>query len=374
MTIPVLKPSITDEEIRAVEEVLRSGWLGLGPKTGEFEEKFAQHVKAKYCVALNSCTAALHLVMAALNLRPDDEVIVTPMTFISTVHAIAYCGAKPVFADITEDTLNIDPADVAPKITAKTRAVVAVDMAGHPCDLDELTGLTAGHGLTLVEDAAHSCGAFYKEQPVGSIAPFTCFSFHAVKNLTCGEGGAITGNDEWFQKWFKELRWLGITKDTWRRSDEKQGYQWKYWVEHLGFKYHMSDIAAAIGLVQLKRLGKLNTARQKIAARYTEALAKLDWLSVPAQRPYVRSSWHLYQVKLANETLRDRLIRHLLEQGITPGVHYLPAHFHPYYRNLKTVCPVASEIWRRIISLPVFPDLTVADQDRIIETIYDFQL
>lgn len=237
----------------------------------------------------------------------------------------------------------------------------------------KLINLAASHGLTFVEDAAHACGAFYKDQPIGSIAPFTCFSFHAVKNLTCGEGGAITGNDERYQKWFKEMRWLGISKDTWNRSGETSGYQWKYWVENMGFKYHMSDIAAAIGLVQLKRLEQLNQARQKIAARYTEAFSEIEWLTVPKERPYVKSSWHLYQVKLPNEPLRNRLINYLLEHGITPGVHYLPAHLHPYYRHLKTVCPVASEIWQRIISLPIYPDLTAEDQGKIIEAINNFQ-
>jgi Predicted pyridoxal phosphate-dependent enzyme apparently involved in regulation of cell wall biogenesis len=374
MTIPVLKPSITEEEIQAVVEVMRSGWLGLGPKTNEFEEKFAAYVNAKFCVALNSCTAALHLAMAALNLQPEDEVIVTPMTFISTVHSISYCGAKPVFADILPDNFNINPDDVAQKLSAKTRAIIAVDMAGHPCDLDELMKLAADHGLAFVEDAAHSCGALYKNKPIGSIAPFTCFSFHAVKNLTCGEGGAITGNDEWYRKWFSQMRWLGISKDTWSRSGEKQGYQWKYWVENLGFKYHMNDLAAAIGLVQLKRLEQLNEARRKIVTNYSQAFSKLDWLTTPEEKPYVQSSWHLYQVKLATEKMRDRLINHLLEQGITPGVHYLPAHLHPYYRHFKATCPVASEIWQRIISLPIYPDLTVEDQEKVIAAVKNFKV
>ncbi|HBF36343.1 MAG TPA: DegT/DnrJ/EryC1/StrS aminotransferase family protein [Firmicutes bacterium] len=373
MTIPVLKPSITDEEIQAVVEVMRSGWLGLGPKTNEFEEKFAEYIKAKYCVALNSCTAALHLVTNALNLGPDEEVIVTPMTFISTVHSISYCGAKPVFADILPDTLNINPADVNQKITSKTRAIIGVDMAGHPCDLDELMKLATDHGLTFIEDAAHACGALYKGKPVGSIAPFTCFSFHAVKNLTCGEGGAITGTNEWFEKWFKEMRWLGISKDTWERSEEKHGYQWKYWVENMGFKYHMSDIAAAIGIVQLRRLSQLNQIRQNIANEYNQAFADIDWLTLPQERSYVKSSWHLYQVKLPDEISRDRMINHLLERGITPGVHYLPAHLHPYYRPLKSICPVASEIWKRLISLPIYPDLSQDDQGKVIEAIRNFK-
>lgn len=375
MQIPVLKPSITEAEIQAVNEVLRSGWLGLGPKTAEFEEAFARRVKAKYCVGLNSGTAALHLAMASIHLRSDDEVIVTPMTFISTVHAISYCGANPVFADILPDTLNIDPEDVAQKITPKTRAIVAVDMAGHPCDWDDLKRIAAEYGLTLIEDAAHACGAFYKKQPVGSIAPLTCFSFHAVKNLTCGEGGAITFQDDWNNKWFREMRWLGISKDTWSRTGGETSYKWKYWVDELGFKYHMNDISAALGLVQLKRLDDLNLARRKIVTRYNEAFADLDWLVTPVERNYVQSSWHLYQVKLPDEITRDRFTSHLAEHGIAPGVHYIPSHLHPFYRkNTRSICPIATKVWKTLVTLPIFPDLTSEEQEYVIQAVLDFKL
>lgn len=372
--IPVLKPSITEAEISAVNEVMRSGWIGLGPKTEEFEKAFASHIGAKYCVALNSCTAALHLCTALLNLQPEDEVIVTPMTFVSTVHAISYCGAKPVFADIYPDTLNLNPEDVAAKITAKTRAIIAVDMAGHPADLDELQTIARDHGLFFIEDAAHSCGAYYKDKPVGSIAPLTCFSFHAVKNLTCGEGGAITSNNDWYSKWFREMRWLGISKDTWGRTEGDTTYKWKYWVNDIGFKYHMSDIAAAIGLVQLNRLPALNAARRAIVQRYNEALKDLDWLTLPQERSYVQSSWHLYQVKLPSENHRDQMVGHLSANGIAPGVHYIPIHLQPCYRRLNSVCPVASEVWRRILTLPIFPELNETEQSKIIDTVRAFKV
>lgn len=373
MEIPVLKPSITDAEIEAVVAVMRSGWLGLGPKTGEFELAFAARVGAKYCVGLNSGTAALHLALASLHLQPGDEVIVTPMTFIATVHAIVYCGAVPVFADILPDTLNLNPAAAAEKITPKTKAVLAVDMAGHPCDLAELTNLTEKHGLVLVEDAAHSCGAFYQDRPVGSIAPLTCFSFHAVKNLTCGEGGALTFQSDWNNKWFREMRWLGISKDTWSRTGGETSYKWKYWVDQLGFKYHMNDIAAAIGLVQLSRLDRLNAARRGIVARYNEAFAALDWLETPVERSDVKSSWHLYQVKLPDENCRDRFTRYLAENGIAPGVHYIPSHLHPYYqKRVKSHCPVATKTWRRLVTLPIFPDLKPEEQEYIIAKVKEF--
>jgi perosamine synthetase len=373
MKIPVLKPSITEAEIQAVTEVLRSGWLGLGPKTEQFETEFAAKVGAKYCIGLNSGTAALHLALASLDLQSGAEVIVTPLTFVATVHSVIYCGATPVFADILPDTLTIDPRDVAAKITPRTRAIIGVDLAGHPIELDELLELADRHGLTLIEDAAHSCGAFYQERPVGSIAPLTCFSFHAVKNLTCGEGGAITCGDDWKNKWFREMRWLGISKDTWSRTDHDTSYYWKYWVNHIGFKCHLNDLAAAIGLVQLRRLDALNAARRRIVETYNQAFAGLDWLVTPHEHPYVKSAFHLYQVRLPDEATRDRFVNYLTAQEIIPGVHYLPSHLHPCYRKYKAICPVASAIWRTLVTLPLFPDLTAAEQERIIDTVKAFK-
>lgn len=374
MNIPVLKPSITDAEIQAVSEVLLSGWLGLGPKTAEFEREFARTMDVKFCVGLNSGTAALHLALAVLDLKPEDEVIVTPLTFVSTVHAILYCGAKPVFADILPDTLNIDPNDVAAKITPKSRAILAVDMAGHPADLDELLALAKNNGLTLIEDAAHACGASYKEKPVGSLAPLTCFSFHAVKNLTCGEGGAITCNLDWQDKWFREMRWLGISKDTWSRSDPADSsYKWQYWVNRIGFKCHLNDIAAAIGLVQLKRLETMNKIRRNLVNVYNESFKSLEWLLTPPERPYVKSAWHLYQIRMADAKLRDSFINRLISQDISPGVHYIPSFLHPCYRRVKAICPVADAVWKTLVTLPLYPDLSQADQTRVIETVTAFQ-
>lgn len=372
--IPVLKPSITEEEIQSVVDVMRSGWLGLGPKTEEFEKGFALKMYAKHCVALNSGTAALHLALASLNLQPDEEVIVTPITFVSTVHAIVYCGAKPVFADVLPDTMNIDPKDVISKVTPKTRAIIGVDMAGHPCDLDELMRIAESHGLVFIEDAAHANGAYYKEKTIGCIAPLTCFSFHAVKNLTCGEGGAITCESGWLDKWFREMRWLGISKDTWGRTEGDATYKWKYWVNEIGYKYHMSDIAAAIGIVQLKRLDEMNRNRRRIVERYTEAFGGLNWLELPVERPFVKSSWHLYQVKLPGEEQRDRFVAHLLTNGIAPGVHYMPIHLHPCYRQIKSTCPTASEVWKRIVTLPIYSDLTEEDLARVIYAVQSFKI
>lgn len=372
MSIPVLRPSITEEEIAEVKKVLESGWLGLGPKTKEFEDKFSHHIGCKHTIALNSGTAALHLAVESLGIKDGDEVIVTPMTFISSVHAIAYTRAVPVFADIDPVQMNIDINDIEKKITPKTKAILIVHLAGHPCELDEINALAREHGLFIIEDAAHACGAEYKGQRIGTGNNLICFSFHAVKNLTCGEGGAITCNNEWYDRFFREMRWVGISKDTWIRTEQDKVYAWQYWVDKLGYKYHMSDINAAIGLVQLRRLPEMNTRRREIVFRYIAGLQDLNWIELPEEKPYAKSSWHLMQIKLPNLEIRDKLIGYLKDKGIAPGVHYLPAHMHPYYKNLRASVPVAAEIWKRLLTLPLFYDLTNADVDYIIETLHNF--
>ena len=374
MSIPVLKPSITEEEITEVVKVLKSGWLGLGPKTKEFEDKFSQYIGTRYTIALNSGTAALHLAVQSLGIGPGDEVIVTPMTFVSSVHAIVYTGAIPVFADIDPIHMNLDPVDVERKITPRTKAILTVHLGGHPCEIDEINALAARHGLFVIEDAAHACGALYKGKKIGTGDNLVCFSFHAVKNLTCGEGGAITCNNEWFDRYLKEMRWVGISKDTWIRTEEDKVYAWQYWVDKLGYKYHMSDINAAIGLVQLKRLEQMNERRRQLVNKYLSGLKDLEWIELPKEEEYVQNSWHLFQIKLPNLEIRNRLIGYLKEKDIAPGVHYLPANLHPYYKNYRASVPVATEIWKRILTLPLFPDLTNAQLDYILESLHDFPL
>lgn len=373
--IPVLQPSIGQEEIDAVTEVMRSGWLGLGPKTEQFEQEFAKFAGSRFAVGLNSGTAALHLALDALQLSEGDEVIVSPITFISTVHAIRYVGAVPVFADVEPDTMNISAEDIERKITDKTKAIMVVHLAGHPCDMDAIHSLAEAHGIRVVEDAAHACGAEYKGKKIGTISDLTCFSFHAVKNLTCGgEGGAITCNQEWLDRKFRQKRWVGISRDTWMRSSQEKVYAWQYFVDELGYKYHMSDMQAAIGLVQLKRLPELNGRRREIAARYQQELKDLPWIELPQEKDYAKSSWHLFQIKLPDEDARDRLIGHLKEHDIASGVHYYPCNLHPYYIRLRASVPVSNQIWRRILTLPIHPNLTDDDMDRIIDCIRKFQV
>lgn len=370
--IPVFRPSITQEEIEAVVDVMKSGWIGLGPVTQQFEEALARHFGVEHAIALNSGTAALHLAVHLLHLKPGDEVIVPTVTFVSTAHVVQYCGARVVFADVDEETLCINIDDVRRKITADTRAIIPVHYGGHPCDMDALADLAQGRNIAMIEDAAHACGAKYKGKPIGTISPLTCFSFHAVKNLTCGEGGAIFTNSENWARQLRQLRWMGISKDTYVRSGQAtrdKVYAWQYWVNDLGFKYHMHDLSAAIGLVQLRRLEENNNKRRKIVERYNQAFAGHHWIDTPVERADVQSSWHIYPIKVL---ARDRLINHLKKRGIAPGVHYYPIHLHPYYKSLNADCPIAEDIWKRILSLPMYPDMTERDIDRVIEAVVSF--
>jgi len=367
--IPVFRPSITQAEIDAVAAVMRSGWLGLGAVTERFEQALAEYFGVTRVVCLNSGTAALHLALRLLDLQPDEEVIVPTISFVSTAHAVGYCGAQPVFADVDEDTLCVSVDDVRRKITPRTRAIIPVHYGGHPCDLDGLRDAIAGRNITLIEDAAHACGAVYHGRKIGGLSPLTCFSFHAVKNLTCGEGGAVLTHNAAWDKKLRELRWLGISKDTYTRSARERVYAWQYWVNELGYKYHMHDISAAIGLEQLKRLEENNRKRRALVERYNEAFQPHAWIETPPEQEGARSSWHIYHIKVPG---RDRLIAHLKRRGIAPGVHYYPLHLHPYYAGLRAQCPIAEEIWKRVLSLPLFPDLTDEEIGRVIEAVISF--
>lgn len=369
--IPIFRPSMGEEEIEAVAEVLKSGWIGLGPKTKEFEERFAEYIGTKYVVALNSCTAALHLAINVLGID-SGEVITTPITFVSTAHTILYNDARPVFADVQEDTLNIDPIDIERKITEKTRAIIAVHYGGHICDMDEILGIAGEHNLYVIEDASHACGAEYKKKKAGSLGDIGCFSFHAVKNLATGDGGMITTNDKEIYEKLLKIRWLGINKSTYQR--DTKGYSWYYDVEYVGFKMHMNDIAAAIGLVQLKKLDKMNSERREIVRRYNEEFEDLDWIETPVERDYVRSSLHNYAIKV-NRGDRNELIVHLAGRGISAGVHYMPLYLHSIYKKLgiNGNCPIADRVWGKLVTLPLYPDMREEDAEMVVEGVREFR-
>lgn len=365
--IPVFKPAYDKEELEALREILFSGWIGLGPKTREFEEKFAQFIGIKHAVGLNSGTAALHLAMKVMGVD-GGEVITTPITFVSTNHAILYNDATPVFADVEEDTLNINAAEIEKLISKKTKAIVVVHYGGHACDMDTIMDLAKKHKLKVIEDCAHSCGGSYKGKLTGSIGDIGCFSFHAVKNLACGEGGMITIGDEELDRRLRSLRWLGITKGTWDRAN-KDAYSWFYNVEEVGFKAHLNDIPAVLGLVQLKKLAGLNNKRRQIAGQYNAAFKQLDWLETPVEKSYAHSAFHNYVVKMEQ---RDKFVQYMANKGISTGVHYYPNHLYPVYKPYYRKLPVAESIWQKIVTLPLFPDLTPSQIDYIIETVLDF--
>ncbi|MBN2470197.1 MAG: DegT/DnrJ/EryC1/StrS family aminotransferase [Anaerolineae bacterium] len=368
--IPVFQPVHGEEEIAAVTEVLRSGWWGQGPKTAEFEERFAAFVESPLAVSVNSATAALHLAMAVVGVE-GGEVISPSMTFVSTNTAILYNNATPVFADIKPDTLNIDPDDIERKITPRTRAIVAVDYGGHPVDLDRILAIAEAHDLVVIEDAAHAAGSAYKGRKVGSIAPLTCFSFHPVKNLATGDGGMITLQDEEWAARLRRLRWVGINKDTWVRSEGKAAsqYSWQYDVTELGYKYHTNDIMSAIALVQLERLPQVNARRREIAAMYDAGLGDLDWLQLPVRYAHVVSSQHNYVVRLEG---RDRLADWLRDHQIATGMHYVPNHFYNVFKPYAASLPVTEREWERLLTLPLFPALTDDEVAYIIETIRNY--
>lgn len=375
--IPFHRPSIGQAEIDEVVDTLRSGWLTTGPKVARFEGEFARYVGAAHALAVSSGTAAMHLALAALGIGPGDEVITSPMTFCSTAHVIVHLGATPVFADVRADDLNLDPEQVARRITPRTRAVLPVHYGGQPCRMDELLALARRHGLAVVEDAAHAVAAEYRGRRVGSLGDATAFSFYSTKNLATGEGGMVTTNDAGLAARMRPLALHGMTRDAWDRYTERGS--WYYQVVDAGFKYNMTDIQAALGLHQLARQEDLRAAREHVAARYTQALAPYaELVETPTVRPEVRHAWHLYPIRLRLERLRiDRaeVIERLRERGIGTSVHFIPVHLHPYYRERygfrEGEYPVTEDAWIRLISLPLYPDLTEEEVDRVTRAVID---
>ena len=378
--IQVFKPSLGEEELEGLREIFKTGWIGLGPKTTEFEEKFAAYVGAKYAVGVNSATSALHLACLGVGIGPGDEVLVPTMTFVSTAHAVVFCGATPVFVDIEPDTLNISVEDIQRKITPHTKAIIPVHYGGYACQMEEIWEIANKNNLFVIEDAAHACGSSYKGKRIGGLehSNVTTFSFHAVKNLATGDGGMITTNHIEVVRALKQLRWVGIDKSTWDRTEEATmelelgirryaSYGWYYEVQELGYKYHMNDITAVIGLVQLGKLEKANARRREITERYNRAFDGVEWIERPVEKEYTRSAMHNYVIKTP---FRDKLNLYLKEKGIATGVHYMPIHLQPYYRKqTKITLPVAEKVWTQLLTLPEYPDLTDNEVDYVIELI-----
>ena len=370
------KPFISEEEIEEMSDTLRSGWLSMGPKTIRFEEEFNKYIGAKRSVAVSSWTAAGHLTLEAFGIERGDEVIVPTMTFPATAEIVCYFGAKPVIVDVDEDTLNISLEEIEKAITPKTKAIIPVHYGGQPCDLDEIQAIANAHNLKVLEDAAHSLPATYKDKKIGTISDVTCFSFYATKTLSTGEGGMICTNNEEIAERCAIMRLHGINRDAWKRYSESGS--WYYEVIAPGYKYNFTDLQASLGLPQLKKVDAMWEWRKKIAAKYFDGLKNLDLIKLPFVKTDRESSWHLFPVRLNLEMLtknRAQIIDELKNNNIGVGVHFMPVHQHLYYSETFKLddknFPVSSAAFPRLMSLPIYPGMTDQSVEKVINTVTD---
>lgn len=371
--LPYGRQALDDDDIQAAVEVLKSDWLTTGPKVGEFEEAFASWVGARFAVSFSSGTAALHGAAFAAGLRPGDEAVTTPLTFCATANCVLYQGATPVFADVCDDTLNLDPQQVSHRLSSRTKAIIAVDYAGHPAALDELGKIARARGVLLIEDACHALGAEFRGKRVGGLADMSVFSFHPVKHLTTGEGGMVTTDDPRLAETLRRFRNHGISSEARQRQ---QAGQWFYEMVLLGFNYRLTDIACALGLSQLRKLNANLARRRQIAATYNAALAGRDGLIPPSVRPEANPAWHLYPIRVESAKLgcsRGDIFRALRAENIGVSVHYIPVHRHPYYRDRFGYqggeFPVAERAYEQLISLPIFHGMSDGDVDDVIKAV-----
>ena len=371
--LPYGRQWLDDDDVAAVLEVLKSDWLTTGPKVSEFEEAFAESVGAKEAVAVSNGTAALHASVHALKIGPGDEVIVTTMTFAASANCVVYQGGTPIFADVDHSTLLVDLASVEAKITDRSKAIIAVDYAGQPCDWDSLKTIANRHGLALIDDACHALGGSYKGRSVGTLADLNTFSLHPVKHITSGEGGLVTTNDSELARQMRIFRNHGITTDHRERSEQGS---WFYEMMDLGFNYRLTDIQCALGLSQLKKLNAWVERRQEIAKLYDTAFAEIPGITPLNLKEEVSHAYHLYVVRVDSNILgieRSELFNALRAEGIGVNVHYVPVHLHPYYRdNFASEpgqCPVAERAYQEILSLPMFPMMSNEDVQSVVDSI-----
>ncbi len=372
--IPFHLPDIGEEEIHSVVETLRSGWLTTGLKTKQFENEFSTLVGATHAVGLNSCTAALHLALEAIGVTAGDEVIVPTMTFAATAEVVSYCGATPIFVDCRSDTFNVDIEAIEQALSPRTKAIIPVHFAGQPCEMDPILEIARVRDIKIIEDAAHALPAKYHEKMVGTIGDITCFSFYATKTITTGEGGMVTTeNAEWAER-IRILSLHGISREAVNRYTPKG--TWYYEICHPGYKYNLTDIASALGIPQLHKCQNFAKIRNRYARIYNEAFENIPGITIPYVNREVEHAWHLYVIQLDLQQLlvgRDEIISLLKEEGIGTSVHFIPLHFHPYYRNnslyTKELFPVANQVFKRIISLPIYPGMTDSDIQQVIEKV-----
>lgn len=372
--IPFHRPSLDEREAHAVAEVLKTGWITTGERAREFERRFAGYVGASHAVALNSATAGLHVALAAEGIGPGDEVITTPYTFVATVETICYLGARPVLVDVNPTTRNIDPDAVAAAVTKKTRAIVPVHIAGLPCEMDPILEVAERHGIAVIEDAAHALPASYRGRRIGTLSRATVFSFYATKNLTTAEGGMITTEDEALAAHYRRLSLHGITSDGWKRY--KLGGKWFYEVVEMGYKYNLTDVAAAMGLVQLDKLDDFDRRRQALARALHAGLAGRPELLLPSVPDHMGHAWHLYIVGIRPEACaisREMFIERLTELGVGTSVHFIPVHLHPHYGKAlgyaKGDFPRAEAAFASAVSLPLYPAMDDDDVAYVVEAV-----
>jgi dTDP-4-amino-4,6-dideoxygalactose transaminase len=377
--LPFALPDISEDEIASVVETLRSGWITTGPKAKEFERRFAEATSSSHAVMVNSCTAALHLALEAIGVRAGDEVIVPTMTFAATAEVVRYFGATPVLVDVGAADHNVTPAAIEAAITPRTRAVIPVHFAGQPCDMDGIVEVARSRGIPVVADAAHSFPASYRGRNVGALADISCFSFYATKTITTGEGGAaVTERAEWADR-MRIMSLHGISRDAWKRYTAEGS--WYYEVVAPGYKYNLTDMAAAVGLGQLARAESMRERRRAIADAYDSAFADLQALELPTRSADRTHAHHLYVLKLRRGLLsvdRDQLIRELKSLGIGTSVHFIPLHVHPYYRETfgyqPERLPVALDLYQRSVSLPIYSRMTDAEVARVVQSVRDVVL
>ncbi len=387
-------PSIAEEEIQAVVETLRNGWITTGPKAKQFEEDFAKFIGCQYAVAVNSCTAALHLALEAVGVQEGDSIMTSPMTFAATAEVVHYFRAIPIFIDIDPGTMNIDPQKIEDYLSSCSarglklpKAIIPVHYGGRPCEMAPIMEIAKRYHLAVIEDAAHAFPAFYGDKMIGTVGDITCFSFYATKNISTGEGGMVTTENEAWADRMRIMSLHGISKDAWKRYRAEGS--WYYEILAPGYKYNLTDIAAVIGIVQLRKANELWMRRIHIASCYQDALKDFAELELPERnadgsstnrsgKNGYRHGWHLYVIKLNLEMLdidRDRFIDELKQRGIGTSVHFIPLHIHPYYRNTFGYRPedfsVAYKTYKRIISLPIYPRMSDGDVEKVVHAVTD---
>jgi len=371
-TIPYGHQWIDKNDIDKVAEVLESDWITQGPKVEEFESALCKYTGAKYAVVVSSGTAALHIACLAAGIKQSDEVITSPITFVASANCVLYCGGIPVFADIQEDTVNIDPAGIKKKVNQNTKAVIPVHFAGHPCDLQEIKEIAEKYNLLVVEDASHALGAEYRNNKIGSCkySNMTVFSFHPVKSITTGEGGAVLTNSEDLYKKLLLFRNHGINRERSKLIKKDEG-PWYYEMQELGFNYRLTDFQCALGISQLKKLEKFLKRRREIINIYNEELSNIINIILPVEKPYVRSSWHIYYIRLKDPDRRKNIFERLRKFNIRVQVHYIPVHLQPYYSNNLNYkagdYPMAEKYYESTITLPLYPKMLDSEVRYVID-------